>query len=161
VQGGSYTDFLAQTAPETVQSGDIIDTSGKRRGAHDGVAFYTIGQRKRLNVGSPIPLYVIGIDAETNTITVGGNDDLLADGLIADDINWVGIAGVQESRPIMVKIRYNMDAVPATLQNSLDMGEVVVHFDTPQRAVTPGQAVVFYDLKGDSVLGGATIDRAI
>ena len=161
VQGGSYTDFLAQTAPETVQRGDIIDTSGKRRGAHDGVAFYTIGQRKRLNVGSPIPLYVIGIDAETNTITVGGNDDLLADGLVADDINWVGIAGVQETRPIMVKIRYNMNAVPATLQNSSDGAEVIVHFDTPQRAVTPGQAVVFYDLQGDSVLGGATIARGI
>ncbi len=161
VQGGSYTDFLAQTAPETVQRGDIVDTSGKRRGAHDGVAFYTIGQRKRLNVGSPIPLYVIGIDAETNTITVGGNDDLLADGLVADDINWVGIAGVQETRPIMVKIRYNMNAVPATLQNSSDGAEVIVHFDTPQRAVTPGQAVVFYDLQGDSVLGGATIARGI
>ena len=71
--------------------GDIVDTAGRRRGAHDGIAFYTIGQRKRVNVGSPIPLYVVGIDADTNTIVVGGNEDLLADGLVADDINWVGI----------------------------------------------------------------------
>jgi len=159
VQGGSYTDFLAQTAPETVQRGDIVDTSGKRRGAHDGIAFYTIGQRRRVNVGSPIPLYVIGIDAATNTITVGGNEDLLADGLVADDINWVGIAGVQESQPMMVKIRYNMNAVRATVQNGAQDGEIVVRFDTPQRAVTPGQSVVLYDLNGDSVLGGATIAR--
>ena len=78
VQGGSYTDFLAQTAPETVLAGDIVDTGGTRRGRHDGIAFYTIGQRKRVNVGSPIPLYVVDIDAATNTVVVGGNDDLMA-----------------------------------------------------------------------------------
>ena len=161
VQGGSYTDFLAQTAPETVQPGDIIDTTGKRRGMHDGIAFYTIGQRKRISVGSPIPLYVVGIDAESNTITVGGNDDLLADGLIADDSNWVGIGGItaQESLPVSAKIRYNMEPVPAVLQNGDAAGTVSVRFDTPQRAVSPGQSVVFY--AGDSVLGGATIQRRI
>ena len=159
VQGGSYTDFLAQTAPETMQRGDIVDTSGKRRGAHDGIAFYTIGQRRRVNVGSPIPLYVIGIDAATNTITVGGNDDLLSAGLVADDINWVGMAGLQESQQVMVKIRYNMNAVPAIVQNGDEEDEIVVRFDTPQRAVTPGQSVVLYSAAADSVLGGATISR--
>ena len=157
VQGGSYTDFLAQTAPETVRSGDIVDTTGKRRGTHDGIAFYTVGQRKRVNVGSPIPLYVVDINAETNTIVVGGNADLLAAGLTAQDINWVGIGGVQESCPVLVKIRYNMEPVPAVVQNGATGEEIVVHFDTPQRAVTPGQSVVLYDLSGDSVLGGATI----
>jgi len=161
VQGGSYTDFLAQTAPETVQGGDIRDTSGRRRGRHDGIAFYTIGQRRRVNVGSPIPLYVVDINAETNTIVVGGNEDLMADGLAADDLNWVGIAGVQESRPALVKIRYNMEAVPAVVQNGGRDGEIVVRFDTPQRAVTPGQSLVLYDLSGDSVLGGATIQRRL
>ena len=157
VQGGSYTDFLAQTAPETLQRGDIVDTTGKRRGSHDGIAFYTVGQRKRVNVGSPIPLYVVDINAETNTIVVGGNDDLMAAGLTAQDINWVGLAGVQESRPVLVKIRYNMEAVPAIVQKGAWGDEIVVRFDTPQRAVTPGQSVVLYDLSGDSVLGGATI----
>ena len=159
VQGGSYTDFLAQNAPETVQSGEIIDTSGKRRGTHDGIAFYTIGQRRRVNVGSPIPLYVVDINAETNTITVGGNSDLLATGLVADDLNWVGIAGVQESLPVLLKIRYNMEPVPGVVQNGTHEGEIVVHFDTPQRAVTPGQSLVLYDLNGESTLGGGTIQR--
>ena len=161
VQGGSYTDFLAQTAPETVQSGDIVDTNGKKRGTHDGIAFYTIGQRRRVNVGSPIPLYVIDIQADTNTIVVGGNDDLMADGLSAADINWVGISGVQDSRPALAKIRYNMEPVPGTVQNGPDPGEIVFRFDTPQRAVTPGQSLVLYDLSGESVLGGATIQQRL
>ena len=161
VQGGSYTDFLAQTAPETVQSGDIRDTSGKKRGTHDGIAFYTIGQRRRVNVGSPIPLYVVDINAETNTVVVGSNDDLMAKGLAAADINWVGIAGVQESRAVLAKIRYNMAPVPATVQTGEGEDEIVVHFDTLQRAVTPGQSLVLYDLSGDSVLGGATIQRRL
>ena len=161
VQGGSYTDFLAQTAPETVQAGNIVDTSGKQRGAHEGIAFYTIGQRRRLNIGSPIPLYVVDINAETNTIVVGGSEDLLAVGLVADDINWVGISGVQESRQVLAKIRYNMDAVPARLQSGEREGEITVHFETPQRAVTPGQSVVLYDLAGKSVLGGAAIQRRL
>ncbi len=159
VQGGSYTDFLAETAPETVLAGDIVDTAGKKRGRHDGIAFYTIGQRKRLNVGSPIPLYVVGIDADTNTVVVGGNDDLLAPGLVADDLNWVGIAGVEDSRSVTAKIRYNMVAVPATVRSGPRDGEIVVRFDTSQRAVTPGQAVVLYD--GDAVLGGGTIQRQL
>ena len=157
VQGGSYTDFLAQTAPETVQAGDIVDTSGRRRGAHDGIAFYTIGQRRRVNVGSPIPLYVVDINAETNTIVVGGNEDLMAPGVEADDVNWIGIPGVQESRPVMAKIRYNMEPVPGVLQYGDVEGTIVVRFDTPQRAVTPGQSLVLYDLSGESVLGGGTI----
>ncbi len=157
VQGGSYTDFLAQTAPETLQPGRIVDTTGKQRGAHDGIAFYTIGQRKRVNVGSPIPLYVVGIDADSNTITVGGNDDLLGTGLVADDINWVGLEGVEESLPCLAKIRYNMEPVAATVQNGTRPGEIVVHFDKPQRAITPGQSLVLYDLDGECVFGGATI----
>ena len=161
MQGGSYTDFLAERAPETVQPGSIVDTSGRRRGTHDGIAFYTIGQRKRVNVGSPIPLYVVGIDADTNTVTVGGNADLLADGLVADDINWVGLSSVQESCRVLVKIRYNMEPVAGIVQNGDLDGEIVVHFDTPLRAVTPGQSLVMYDLTGETVLGGATIQRRI
>ena len=144
-----------------MQAGDIVDTSGRRRGAHDGIAFYTIGQRRRVNVGSPIPLYVVDINAETNTITVGGNEDLLAEGLIADDVNWVGWSGVQESRPVLVKIRYNMEPVAGTVQEGANSGELVVRFDTPLRAVTPGQSLVMYDLSGETVLGGGTIQRRI
>ena len=128
-------------------------------GAHDGIAFYTIGQRKRVNVGSPIPLYVIGIDAESNTVVVGGNEDLMARSLVADDINWVGLPGLEESRTVMAKIRYNMEAAPATVEPGNSAGEIILHFDTPQRAVSPGQSLVMYD--GDSVLGGASIQRRL
>lgn len=161
VQGGSYTDFLAKTAPETVQAGSIVDTGGTKRGTHDGIAFYTIGQRKRVNVGSPIPLYVVDIDAATNTIVVGGNEDLLAGGLVADDVNWIGLPGVQESQPVMAKIRYNMDAVPGHLAPGPQSGELTLRFETPQRAVTPGQSLVFYSLDGESVWGGAAIQRRL
>jgi tRNA-specific 2-thiouridylase len=161
VQGGSYTDFLARTAPETVRPGDIVDTGGRRRGAHDGIAFYTIGQRRRVNVGSPVPLYVVDIRPDTNTVVVGGSEDLLAEGLVADDVNWVGVAGVQESARVLAKIRYNMAPVPGTLQNGENREQLVLRFDTPQRAVTPGQSLVLYDPAGDSVLGGATIQRRL
>lgn len=159
VQGGSYTDFLARTAPETVQPGDIVDTSGRLRGKHDGIAFYTIGQRKRVNVGSPIPLYVTSIDAGNNTIVVGGDGELMAQGLVADDLNWVALAGVQDSVAVTAKIRYNMPAVPAAIQKGPNAGELVLRFDEPQRAVTPGQSVVFY--RDDILLGGGTIQMQL
>jgi tRNA-specific 2-thiouridylase len=161
VQGGSYTDFLAKTAPETVRPGDIVDTSGKPRGKHDGIAFYTIGQRRRVNVGSPIPLYVVDIDAASNTVIVGNNDELLADGLIADDINWVGIEGLNGPLTVYAKIRYNMQPVPATIQPGASDGSITVRFDEPQRAVTPGQSLVLYENAGESVLGGGTIQKRL
>jgi len=160
VQGGSYTDFLAQNAPETVKPGNIVDTSGKRRGSHDGIAFYTIGQRRRINVGSPIPLFVVDIDAASNTVVVGNNDELLARGLVADDINWVGIGVLSGPLTVHAKIRYNMQPVPATVEPG-DNGSIVLRFDEPQRAVTPGQSLVMYENAGESVLGGGTIQRRL
>ena len=161
VQGGSYTDFLAKTAPETVKPGDIVDTSGKRRGSHDGIAFYTIGQRRRVNVGSPVPLYVVDIDAASNTVIVGNNDELLAAGLIADDINWVGIEGLNGPLKAHAKIRYNMRPVPVTVEPGRTVGSLTVRFDEPQRAVTPGQSLVMYEHEGESVLGGGTIQSRL
>lgn len=159
VQGGSYTDFLASTAPETVSPGSIVDTSGRKRGTHDGIAFYTIGQRKRVNVGSPIPLYVVDIQAETNTVVVGDNDSLMADTLIADDLNWVGWPGVDSPVHVQAKIRYNMPPADAMAEPGPEPGQVVIRFDKPQRAITPGQSLVMYD--GDAVVGGGTIQRRL
>lgn len=158
-QGHSYTEFLAEKAPETVQPGDIVDTSGKVRGQHDGIAFYTIGQRRRINVGSPVPLFVVGIDASTNRIVVGDNQDLKARELIADDCNWIGVAGPDQVGRVNAKIRYNMEAAPATVKHGTSAGDFGLVFDHPQRAVTPGQAVVMYD--GDVVVGGGTIRQAV
>ncbi len=159
VQGGSYTDFLAQNAPETVQPGKIVDSSGKVRGVHDGVAFYTIGQRRRINVGSPVPLYVIGLDTQNNRVIVGDDSELAASSLLAYDCNWIAAAGPEGVGKIEAKIRYNMDAQPATLASSEDGDGIVVRFDEPQRAITPGQAIVMY--QGDVVVGGATIEKRI
>lgn len=161
VQGGSYTDFLRQTAPESVMAGNIVDTAGMVRGQHDGIAFYTIGQRKRLNVGSPIPLYVIDINAQNNTVLVGDNAELFADGLIADDVNWVALDGPQDALEVRVKIRYNMDAVPATLHRTGDSDTVRIDFGDPLRAVAPGQALVIYDTQGQTVYGGGTIRERV
>ncbi len=161
VQGGSYTDFLAEKAPETVRPGTIVDTSGRARGEHDGVAFYTVGQRKRINVGSPIPLYVIALDPQSNTVIVGDDNDLLADALVASDCNWIAVPGVQDSLRVTAKIRYNMHAVPGIVEPAKGEpeGSIRVQFDAAQRAVTPGQSVVLYD--GDTVVGGGTIERAV
>jgi len=157
--GESYTKFLAQNAPETVKPGEIVDTAGRKRGVHEGVAFYTIGQRKRINVGSPVPLFVVGIDSSLNQIIVGGDAELHAKELIADDCNWVGVAGPSQAGRVMAKIRYNMPAAPALVAPGDAPDEVRVCFDEAQRAITPGQSVVFYD--GDVVVGGGAIRSAM
>ena len=161
VQGRSYTDFLRDSAPETVQPGAIVDTSGTTRGTHDGIAFYTIGQRKRLNVGSPIPLYVIDINADSNEIIVGSNNDLLACGLIANDLNWIASPGPILNVPIKCKIRYNMTAVSGFIESIGGDGSIKVKFKDAQRAVTPGQSLVVYDDSGEYVLGGGTIKSRV
>ncbi|MDR3710143.1 MAG: tRNA 2-thiouridine(34) synthase MnmA [Capsulimonadaceae bacterium] len=152
--GQSYTRFLARVAPETVSPGEVVDTSGKVLGHHDGIAFYTIGQRKRINVGSSVPLFVVQIDAAENRVTVGSDDELKASELTADGINWVSD---DDADRVMAKIRYNMPAAPAVAR--LDDGVLRVRFDQPQRAITPGQAVVLYE--DDIVLAGATIRCAV
>jgi tRNA-specific 2-thiouridylase len=159
VQGGKYADFLASAAPETVKPGAIVDSMGRVRGQHDGIAFYTIGQRKRINVGSAVPLYVIDIDPKDNTVVVGGDDDLMAIGLVADDCNWIAASCVEGVDRVTAKVRYNMKAVPATVRAGASEGQIRLTFDDPQRAVTAGQSLVMYD--GDIVVGGATIDSRI
>ena len=160
VQNGDYADFLAARVPEMVATGKIVDSSGAVRGAHDGIAFYTVGQRKRINVGSATPLYVLGVDAATNTVTVGKDAELYVPGCLAEDVNWVSISSplVGISVPCTVKIRYNMQSQPARLTRLPD-DTVDVTFDNPLRAVTPGQAAVFYGVgpHEDRLLGGGTI----
>jgi tRNA-specific 2-thiouridylase len=164
VQNGDYADFLAQRVPEMVASGKIVDSSGTVRGSHDGVAFYTVGQRKRINVGSALPLYVLGVDAGSKTVFVGGDDELYAPACLADDLNWVSIDAPPLDIPVdcSVKIRYNMKSMPARLTR-ISADEVRVDFDTPLRAVAPGQAAVFYGVgdEEDRVLAGGTISGRI
>jgi tRNA-specific 2-thiouridylase len=163
-----YIPFLKEKAPALAQPGRLVDTSGKVLGEHTGIAFYTIGQRKRLPASTTGALYVVSIDAKSNTVVVGNDADLFTSGLIADRCNWIAISGVEaEKNPLAVqaKIRYNGTAAPAQLSAGEAEGTVVLRFETPQRAVTPGQSTVFYggegEEAGDLVLGGGMIQREI
>ncbi|MEW6141775.1 MAG: tRNA 2-thiouridine(34) synthase MnmA [Chloroflexota bacterium] len=134
--------------------GEIVDTRGKILGKHRGIAHYTIGQRHGLNVTVGHPVYVIRIDAGVNRVIVGGERDLLHKRLIASQLSWVSGRPPQVPVSITAKIRYKSPEAPATLKVNGDTTEVT--FNEPQRAITPGQAVVFY--QGEEVLGGGAIE---
>ena len=149
-----YKGFLNRHIPDALRAGNIVDTSGKLLGRHGGLPFYTIGQRKGLGIAAAHPLYVVRLDTERNEVVVGGNEDVFASALIADDMNYLAVDELTAPIRLAAKIRYNAPPAPATVSPHSD-GQVKVEFDTPQRAVTPGQSVVFYD--GDMVFGGGVI----
>ena len=152
VPDGDYKSFVRRRLPQ--MAGVMQDASGQVVGAHDGVAGFTIGQRKGLGTAFGERRFVTAIDPALNVVTVGSEADLMAGSLLAEHVNWV--VGAAPSGPIRAaaKIRYRTPAAPATVSPGRD-GAVRVDFDDPQRAITPGQAVVFYD--GDEVLGGGAI----
>lgn len=158
VENRDYPAFLKARAPETVQQGPILNMDGEKIGMHDGIAFYTIGQRKRIGIAAREPLYVVEIDVSRNAIVVGSNEDLFARALVATDLNFIAIKNLAAQIAVTAKIRYNSKDFPALL-TPLANGEAEVRFEEPQRAITPGQAVVFYD--GDDVVGGGTIDHML
>jgi tRNA-uridine 2-sulfurtransferase len=134
--------------------GEIVTTSGQVLGQHTGIHRYTVGQRRGLGISSPEPLYVIEVDAKQNRVVVGGFDDLLKNEMVVQRVNLIAVAELTEPLRVTVKIRSRAEEAPATLTQRSD-GTVLVTFDEPQRAVTPGQAAVFYD--GDVVVGGGWI----
>lgn len=160
-----YVSFLTEKAPAAARPGKIVDTSGKVLGDHLGVAFYTVGQRKRLPASASGPLFVVSLDAETNTVVVGRDEDLYAPGFVANDCTWSAIERPDRPLAAQVKIRYNGHAAPATLAPGAGPEEIEGQFAVPQRAVTPGQSAVFYGGEGEEsglvVLGGGTIERAL
>lgn len=135
--------------------GDIVTTAGEVIGRHQGIHRYTVGQRKGLGIAAPQPLYVVQVDARENRVVVGSSDDLLKNEMVVRRINWISIEELTEPLRVTVKIRSRAEEAPATLRSG-DEGAVIVTFDEPQRAVTPGQAAVFYD--GDIVVGGGWIE---
>ncbi len=156
IPSGDYRAFVRERMP--AMAGAIVDTSGAEIGEHDGIVNYTIGQRRGLPArGGGEPLYVIGIDAETNVVIAGENVGLMAGGLVAEELSFVsGEVPAGEMR-VDARIRYGGEAAPAALR--VDEGRAEVRFERPQRAVAPGQACVFYD--GERVLGGGTIVRRL
>ena len=152
--GTDYRDFLSGYENQVIEPGPILDAAGCLIGKHKGLPFYTVGQRKGIGIPGSKRLYVTKIDASRNAIIVGEEADLLSDGLEAGDVNWIAYSTPPHRMRLGIKIRYNAKEVPGlVLPKSQDMAEVV--FDTPQRAVTPGQSVVFYD--NDIVVGGGII----
>jgi tRNA-specific 2-thiouridylase len=160
VPNGDYAAFMdaylrEQGVIPSQITGDIVDTSGRALGQHRGVHHFTVGQRRGLGVAVGEPLYVIETNPATQKVTVGAGESLLRQTLIARDVNWVAWAGLLRPERAQVKIRNRHLAAPATISPTAD-GRVSVEFDVPQRAVSPGQAAVFYD--GDLVLGGGWIE---
>jgi tRNA-specific 2-thiouridylase len=152
IPSGDYRAFVRDRVP--VAAGAIIDTEGREVGEHEGIVNYTVGQRRGVPArGNTQPLFVIDIDAEENRVVVGPHEELMAAGLTADELTFVSGETPAGETPVLARIRYRSPAVAATLKVSGETAEV--RFERPQRAVTPGQAVVFYD--GERVLGGGTI----
>jgi tRNA-uridine 2-sulfurtransferase len=163
VPGNDYKAFLRSHLGESeFHPGEIYDVAGNFLGEHDGIELFTIGQRKGLPGGSPQPRYVVDLDPATNRVIVGDVDDLVTDEFEIDRVNWHPTAGIDGDRrynelKCTVKIRYSHSGTRATL-TQLEDGRVHVRLHDPQRAVTPGQAAVFYN--GDIVLGGGWICRS-
>jgi len=158
VPDGDYGAFLERHTGKTYPPGDFLDPSGKPLGRHRGAVRYTIGQRKGLGVSADSRLYVLGKDMENNTVTLGPEEALYASALLAGDVNWIALESLTGPLRCTAQTRYHQPDRPVTV-TPLEGGTVRVDFDAPQRAVTPGQAVVFYD--GDTVLGGGTIREAL
>lgn len=157
VPDDDYARFLEREQPALVTTGAIVDQRGETIGAHGGVHRFTVGQRKGLGLSTGVPLYVVGIDANRQEVTVGPREALDRATLSASRVNW--IAGQPPGGWIRasVQIRHRHDAAPARVR-ALESARAEVEFDTPQSAITPGQAAVFYD--GDKVLGGGWIDSS-
>lgn len=156
VPNGDYAAIVELHSGKPCPPGDFVDKSGAVLGRHRGVIHYTIGQRKGLGLSFDSPRYVCGIDPAANTVTLGSNDELYSKRLTAGEFNW--IAGAPPAGPVRcrAKIRYRQAEQPATA-TPLSGGRAAVEFDEPQRAITPGQAVVLY--LADEVLGGGVIER--
>lgn len=154
----TYKDFMREHAPDAFKPGEIMDTHGHVLGKHTGLCNYTIGQRKGLGIAARMPLYAIKLDAKNNRVIVGSNDDLFRNRLLADTLDFNGIEPPGQTFRTEAKIRYGVHVHEATVKLD-DKGRATVTFDEPQRAITPGQSVVFYD--GDRLVGGGTIIRPL
>lgn len=153
--GEDYRAFLRRNAPAALaQTGPIVNRAGQVLGEHQGLAYYTIGQRKGLGVSSAVPLYVLEKDVASNTLVVGIEQQLGRSELVAERVNWMDGAPPAGPFQAEVKTRYTAKEAAAEVQ-PLEGSSVRVRFDQPQRDITPGQAAVFYD--GDRLLGGGMI----
>lgn len=154
VPDGKYAKFIEDYTGQKIPQGNFVDTSGNILGKHKGISHYTIGQRKGLGISLGKRMYVVDINPDDNTVVLGEENELLKSELIATDVNLISVASLDKPMRVYAKTRYKQKEQPCTISQN-DDGTIKVVFDKPQRAITPGQAVVFYD--GDIVVGGGTI----
>jgi tRNA-uridine 2-sulfurtransferase len=150
-----YASFIERKVPELARAGAIVDATGRELGTHGGVHRFTVGQRKGLGVVSPVPLYVLKIDADAGTVTVGSRGALEQTQLTASGVNWISIDPPDSPVRVAAQIRHRHKPAAGTVR-ALSDGRAQLLFDAPQPAITPGQAVVFYD--ADTVVGGGWIE---
>ena len=159
IPGGDYQTFLRAYLDEQQQqmpdsSGELVTTSGHSLGTHTGIHNFTVGQRKGLGLTSSSPLYVLAIHPDSHQVTVGTQEELLSTEVKVDRLNWISIPALVEPIRVLAKIRHRHEPQPATLAPAPN-GTAVATFDEPQRAITPGQAAIFY--QQDEVVGGGWI----
>lgn len=154
VPDGDYVRFLQEYGGVKLIPGDFVDRSGRVLGQHKGLEAYTTGQRKGLGVSGGKRLYVLSKNAENRTVLLGDDEELFTSSLVAENVNWISIPCPDAPVRVTAKTRYSQNEADATVE-PLPGGRARVVFDTPQRAVTAGQAVVFYH--GEDVVGGGTI----
>ena len=156
VPDGNYAEFLKKSALVSEKKGVIVNQQGRVLGYHNGIHMFTIGQRKGIKIPAEKPYYVVDLDPSANRVIIGSKEDLISNELIAKNCNWIKFGTPPEKMDVIAKIRYNHAGAPATIYPG-ENGSVLVRFHTPQRAITPGQACVFYD--GDTVVGGGWIAK--
>lgn len=154
IPDNDYASYIEKETGQTFLEGNFVDAGGKVLGRHKGIIHYTVGQRKGLGLSLGAPAFVTELRPETNEVVIGTNEDTFHDRLLADRVNWMSIPELQGERRVTAKIRYSHQGAPCIIRMTGE-DEVECRFDEPVRAITPGQAVVFYD--GDIVVGGGTI----
>jgi tRNA-specific 2-thiouridylase len=159
IPDNDYRRFLEDRRGKGIlKPGEIVDRQGRLLGFHQGVYSFTIGQRRGLGIAAPHPHYVLALDGQRNQVVAGKKDELLAGGLVAGGINWISFPELEGKTEALVQIRHRHPGIRSVI-SPLEEGKVKVHFQSPQKSVTPGQVAVFYH--GDEVLGGGWIERAL
>ena len=158
IPDNNYAKYIEQESGKIFPEGNFVDINGNVIGRHKGIIHYTIGQRKGLNLSMGRPVFVLAIRPETNEVVIGDNKDTFHSELAASKINLMSVSSIDAPLKVNAKIRYSHKGAPCTVEMTGE-DEIRCIFDEPVRAITPGQAIVFYN--GDIVVGGATIDRVL
>ena len=157
VEDNNYGRYISENTNAGIKDGWFTDRKGNRLGRHRGIIHYTVGQRKGLGISFGKPVFVVEIRPEDNTVVLGDETEVFSSSLVASDLNFISIPALTDEMQVTAKIRYSAKEAEAVIRPLKD-GRAGVWFAEPQRAITPGQSVVFYD--GDVIVGGGVIERA-